>query len=51
MLKLIVQGEADVSKNQLTSQFEVFSSMRAALLAGLDSRRDLQVVLLNRLAH
>ncbi len=34
MLKLMVQGEADVSKNQLTSQSEVFSSMRASLLAG-----------------
>jgi prevent-host-death family protein len=32
MLKLMVQGEADVSKSQLTSQSEVFSSMRASLL-------------------
>ncbi len=32
MLKLMVQGEADVSKNRLTSQPEVFSSMRASLL-------------------
>lgn len=31
MLKLMAQGEADVSKNQLTSQSEVFSSMRAIL--------------------
>jgi prevent-host-death family protein len=34
MLKLMVQGEADVSRNRLTSQSEVFSSMRASLLAG-----------------
>lgn len=32
MLKLLVQGEADVSKNNLTSQSEVFGSMRASLL-------------------
>ncbi|ADL56607.1 type II toxin-antitoxin system prevent-host-death family antitoxin [Gallionella capsiferriformans] len=32
MLKLMVQGEANVSKCQLTSQSEVFSSMRASLL-------------------
>ncbi|MEI7456513.1 MAG: type II toxin-antitoxin system prevent-host-death family antitoxin [Nitrosomonadales bacterium] len=32
MLKLMVQGEANVSKSQLTSQSEVFSSMRASLL-------------------
>ena len=32
MLKLMVQGEADVSKNALTSQNEVFDAMRAALL-------------------
>lgn len=32
MLKLLVQGEADVSKNKLTSQSEVFGSMRASLL-------------------
>ncbi len=32
MLKLMVQGEADVSKAALTSQPEVFSSMRASLL-------------------
>ncbi len=32
MLKLMVQGEADVSKNALTSQNEVFDAMRTALL-------------------
>jgi prevent-host-death family protein len=32
MLKLMVQGEADVSKNALTPQGEVFNSMRASLL-------------------
>ncbi len=32
MLKLMVQGEADVSKDRLTAQSEVFSSMRASLL-------------------
>lgn len=32
MLKLMVQGEADVSKNRLTTQAEVFNSMRATLL-------------------
>jgi prevent-host-death family protein len=32
MLKLMVQGEADVSRNKLTSQGEVFNSMRASLL-------------------
>jgi len=32
MLKLMVQGEFDVSKNRLTSQSEVFGSMRATLL-------------------
>ena len=32
MLKLMVQGEADVSKAALTSQPEVFSLMRASLL-------------------
>lgn len=32
MLKLMVQGEADVSKNKLTWQPEVFNSMRASLL-------------------
>lgn len=32
MLKLMVQGEADVSRKKLTSQGEVFNSMRASLL-------------------
>lgn len=32
MLKLMVQGEADVSNNRLTMQAEVFNSMRATLL-------------------
>ncbi|MDO8350049.1 MAG: type II toxin-antitoxin system prevent-host-death family antitoxin [Gallionella sp.] len=32
MLKLMVQGEADVSKNKLISQGEVFGSVRASLL-------------------
>ena len=32
MLKLMVQGGADVSKNRLTSLSEVFGSMRASLL-------------------
>lgn len=32
MLKLMVQGEADVRKDRLTAQSEVFSSMRASLL-------------------
>lgn len=31
MLKLMVQGESDVSKNRLTSQSKVFDSMRASL--------------------
>ncbi|MDO9012294.1 MAG: type II toxin-antitoxin system prevent-host-death family antitoxin [Gallionella sp.] len=31
MLKLMVQGEADASKDKLTSQAEVFNSMRASL--------------------
>lgn len=33
MLKLMVQGEADVSKDQLTAQSDVFNSMRTSLLA------------------
>ena len=32
MLKLMVQGEADARKNQLTAQSKVFDSMRASLL-------------------
>lgn len=32
MLKLMVQGESNVTKAALTSQSEVFSSMRASLL-------------------
>jgi len=32
MLKLMVQGEADASKDRLTSQGAVFNSMRASLL-------------------
>ncbi len=32
MLKLMVQGEADVSRNRLTAQSKVFDSMRASLL-------------------
>ena len=32
MLKLMVQGEADARKNQLTAQRKVFDSMRASLL-------------------
>lgn len=33
MLKLMVQGEADVSKDKLMAQRDVFNSMRASLLA------------------
>ena len=32
MLKLMVQGEADVQKNRLTEQGKVFGSLRASLL-------------------
>ena len=32
MLKLMVQGEADVQKNRLTAQGKVFDSLRASLL-------------------
>lgn len=32
MLKLMVRGEADVNKDRLTSQSEIFSSLRASLL-------------------
>lgn len=32
MLKLMVQGEADVQNNRLTDQSSVFDSMRASLL-------------------
>lgn len=32
MLKLMVQGEADAQKNQLTPQAKVFSSLRTSLL-------------------
>lgn len=32
MLKLMVQGEADIQKNRLTAQNRVFDSMRASLL-------------------
>ena len=31
MLKLMVQGEADVQKNRLTAQGKVFDSLRASL--------------------
>lgn len=33
MLKLMVQGEADVSKDKLMAQRDIFNSMRASLLA------------------
>lgn len=32
ILKLMVQGEADVQKDRLTSQAKVFDSLRASLL-------------------
>jgi hypothetical protein len=32
MLKLMVQGEADVQKNRVTPQNKVFDSLRASLL-------------------
>ncbi|MDD4912447.1 MAG: type II toxin-antitoxin system Phd/YefM family antitoxin [Sideroxydans sp.] len=32
MLKLMVQGEADVQKNRVTPQSKVFDSLRASLL-------------------
>lgn len=32
MLKLMVQGEADVQKNRVTAQGKVFDSLRASLL-------------------
>ena len=32
MLKLMVQGEADVQKNRLTAQGKVFDSLRTSLL-------------------
>ncbi len=35
MLKLMVQGEADIQNNRLTSQDAVFSSMREQLKAGM----------------
>lgn len=32
MLKLMVQGEADIQKNRVTAQGKVFDSLRASLL-------------------